>query len=298
MALSPNKPIVCPVLIGRATDLTALHVLIDQTKQGEGQVALISGEAGIGKSRLVAEAKTYAASQGFLLMQGNCFQADSAFPYAPFLDLFRAYFSSATLQARQHELALFAQELSQFLPDVTPLIPESTPAPLQAPSSADPQQEKRRLFALLLHFFTQRFSQQPLLFIVEDLHWSDETSLELLLYLARGCTHLPILFVLTYRSDEVSPELRHCLAEFDREHLARDFTLQRLARTDVDTMLQAIFAMHPAMHTGLVQSIYTLTEGNPFFVEEVLKSLIATGEIANKDDVWERTLLFGTHKRS
>jgi predicted ATPase len=69
-------------LIGRAVDLTALQALIDQTKQGKGQVALISGEAGIGKSRLVAEAKTYAANQGFLLLQGNCFQTDRVFPYA------------------------------------------------------------------------------------------------------------------------------------------------------------------------------------------------------------------------
>jgi DNA-binding CsgD family transcriptional regulator/tetratricopeptide (TPR) repeat protein len=290
-----DKLIICPILIGRAVDLTALQALFDQIKQGKGQVALISGEAGIGKSRLVAEAKTYAAKQGFLLLQGNCFQTDRVFPYAPFLDLLQAYFSRSFPQTERHDLAPFAQELSQFLPDVTPLISESTP--LLVPSAPDPQQEKRRLFALLLHFFTQQTTHQPLLFILEDLHWSDDTSLELLLYLARGCRHLPILFVLTYRSDEVSPELRHCLAEFDREHLAQDFSLQRLDRTEVDTMLQAIFAMHQAMHTGLVESMYALTEGNPFFVEEVLKSLIATGEIASKDGVWERTLLFGAHKR-
>jgi predicted ATPase/DNA-binding CsgD family transcriptional regulator len=295
MALSSHKPIVCPILIGRAADLTALYVLVDQAKRGEGQVALISGEAGIGKSRLIAEVKTHAASQGFLLLQGNCFQTDSAFPYAPFLDLLRSYFSSSSLVTGHHDLAPFVQELSEFLPDVTSLIPESTPH-IVSPSP-DPQQEKRRLFALLLHFVTELAARQQLLFILEDLHWSDDTSLELLLYLARGCTHLPILFVLTHRSDEVSPELRHYLAEFDREHLAQDFSLQRLARTDVDAMLGAIFALHQAMHTGLVESMYALTEGNPFFIEEVLKSLIATGEIASKGGVWERTLLFGTHTR-
>lgn len=296
MTLSPNKPIVCPVLIGRAADLTALQVLIDQAKQGEGRVALVSGEAGVGKSRLVAETKTYATSQGFLPLQGNCFQADRAFPYAPFLDLLRSYFSGSSPLTQQNDLALFAQDLSRFLPDVTPFIPEHTP--LIVPSSLDPQQEKRHLFTLLLHFFARQVTYQPLLFIIEDLHWSDETSLELLLYLVRGCTHLPILFVLTYRSDEVSPELRHSLAEFDREHLAQDFSLKRLARADVDAMLQAIFTMHQAAHTGLVESMYLLTEGNPFFVEEVLKSLIATGEITSKDGVWERTLLFGAHTRS
>jgi predicted ATPase/DNA-binding CsgD family transcriptional regulator len=295
MVLSHNKPFVCPVLIGRKADLSALHALIDQAKGGEGQVALISGEAGIGKSRLVAETKAYAASQGFLPLQGNCFQADSALPYAPFLDLLRSCFSGSSSLTKPNDLTPFVQELSRLLPDATPLIPERPP--LLLPSSLDPQQEQRRLFALLLQFFTEQATHQPLLLILEDLHWSDETSLELLMYLARICTHLPILFVLTYRNDEVSSELRHALAEFDREHLAQEFSLKRLARADVDAMLGAIFAMHQAMHTGLVESMYVLTEGNPFFIEEVLKSLIATGEITDREGVWERTLLFGAHTR-
>ena len=295
MALLPNKQIVCPILIGREADLAALQELVEQAKRGEGQVALIGGEAGIGKSRLVAETKTYAAGQGFVLLQGNCFQADSALPYAPFLDLLRSCFSGSSPLTRHDDLTPSAQELSGLLPDATPLIPERPPLLLS--SSLDPQQEQRRLFALLLQFFTEQATRQPLLFILEDLHWSDETSLELLVYLARSCTHLPILFVLTYRSDEVSPELRHALAEFDREHLAQEFSLQRLTRTEVDAMLRAIFAMHQAAPTGLGESMYALTEGNPFFIEEMLKSLIATGEIAIREGVWERTLLFGTHTR-
>ncbi len=291
-----NASVVCPVLIGRTADLAAFHLLLEQAKSGRGQVALLSGEAGVGKSRLVAEVKTYAASQGFLPLQGNCFQADRAFPYAPFLDLLRSYFSGVSPLTRHHDLLPFAQELSQVFPDVTPLIPEHPP--LIVASSLDPQQEQRRLFALLLQFFTEQATHQPLLCILEDLHWSDETSLELLLYLTRSSTRLPILFVLTYRSDEGSAELRHCLAEFDREHLAQDVSLQRLDRADVDAMLQAIFAMHQAVPTGLLESLYQLTEGNPFFIEEALKSLIATGEISDREGVWERTLLFGTHTHS
>jgi DNA-binding CsgD family transcriptional regulator/tetratricopeptide (TPR) repeat protein len=286
---------MCPVFIGRVPERVAFSRLLEQTRSGQGQVAFVSGEAGVGKSRLVAEVKTSAAGQGFLLLQGNCFQADRAFPYAPFLDLLRASFSDSSRLSRHHDLLPFAQELSPFLPDVTPHIPER-PSLILSPS-LDPRQEQRRLFALLLHFFTELATRQPLLCILEDLHWSDETSLELLVYLARSCTHLPLLFVLTYRSDEVSPELRHCLAEFDREHLAQDFFLQRLARAEVDAMLQAIFAVHQAAPTGLGESMYALTEGNPFFIEEVLKSLLASGEITDSEGVWERTLLFGAHTR-
>jgi DNA-binding CsgD family transcriptional regulator len=291
-----DASVVCPVLIGRTAELAVFHLLLEQAKSGSGHVALLSGEAGVGKSRLVAEVKTSAEREGFLLLQGNCFQADRAFPYAPFLDVLRSSLSDSSSLPRHHDLLPFAQELSQFLPDVTYLIPER-PSLILSPS-LDPRQEQRHLFALLLHFFTEQATRQPLLCILEDLHWSDETSLELLLYLARNCTHLPLLFVLTYRSDDVSPELRHCLAEFDREHLAQDCFLQRLTRTEVDAMLQAIFAMHQATPTGLLESMYTLTEGNPFFIEEILKSLLAIGEITNREGVWERTLLFGAHTRS
>ena len=82
----------CPALIGRANDLATLHLLVDQAGKGQGGVALISGDAGIGKSRLIAEATAYAASQYVLPVQGNCFPADVAAPYAPVLDLLRFLF--------------------------------------------------------------------------------------------------------------------------------------------------------------------------------------------------------------
>ncbi len=273
-----------------------MHLLLEQAKSGRGQAALLGGEAGVGKSRLVAEVKISASGQGFRLLQGNCFQADHASPYAPFLDLLRSLVAGFSPLTTSEDLLPFVQELSQLLPDLIPLI--SDPRSPLLPSSLDPQQQQRRLFALMLRFFAEQAARHPLLFILEDLHWSDETSLELLAYLAHSCTHLPILFVLTYRSDEVSPELRHFQAALDREHLAQDFSLQRLTRAEVAAMLQAIFAMHQAVPTGLLESLYQLTEGNPFFLEEVLKSLVATGEISEREGLWERTPLFGTHTRS
>src|SRR5436190_843920 len=124
MSAGFNQPIVCPVLVGRTDDLAALDELLGQAKSGQGQVALLCGEAGVGKSRLVAELKKDAANQGFLLLQGNCFQADHVFPYAPFLDLLHACFSASSPLIDYSDLTPLAQELSRFLPDVIPLIPE------------------------------------------------------------------------------------------------------------------------------------------------------------------------------
>ena len=288
-----NTAVVCPIVIGRSSELAAFDLLLDQGKSGTGQVALLSGEAGVGKSRLIAEVKTSAASMGFLLLQGTCFQADRTSPYAPILDLLRSSFTDSSLLTGYRDLLPIAQEILQVLPDTTSLT--TAHQSLTRSLLLDPQQEQYRLFVQMLQFFTEQAARQPLLCILEDVHWSDEASLELLVYLARKCTHLPILFVLTYRSEEVSPELRHCLAALDREHLAQDFFLKRLTRDEVDAMLQAIFASHQAISTGLLESMYALTEGNPFFIEEMLKSLLITDEITNREGVWERTLLFGTH---
>src|SRR5215469_1537221 len=242
-----NKPVVCPVLIDRVNDLATLHALIDQAKSGRSQVALLCGEAGVGKSRLVAETKTYAAAQDFLLLQGNCFQTDISSPYAPLLDLVRSSAADQFVAAGSSDLAPFAHELHQFVPDIVPL-----PANPVSLASLDPEQEKRRLFTALARFFINQATRRPVLFIIEDIHWSDDTTLEFLHYLARRCAGsgrpqaLPLLFLLTYRSDEVHPSLRHFLAQSDRDHLAQEIPLTPLSRRGIDAMLRAIFAFpHP-----------------------------------------------------
>jgi len=297
MVLSPNKPIVCPVLIGRAADLTALHVLVDQAKRGEGQVVLISGEAGIGKSRLAAEAKTYATAQGFLLLQGQCFPTDRSCPYAPLLDLLRSHFATSSPEQVAKEMGSLASALSPLLPDLLPLPSDLPPLPPLAP-----EHEKRRLFASLAHLFLRPTTKQPALLIVEDLHWSDQTSLDFLHSLARRCAASPLLVLLTYRSDEVHPSLSHFLAQLDRERLARECALAPLSRSEVSAMLYAIFALRRSVFTvprfmqgDLLDAMYGLTEGNPFFIEELLKSLIEVGDIFYEQGRWERKELRELH---
>src|SRR5579859_4945341 len=91
MRAATASPIICPKLIGRADHLSALRLMVERTLHGQGQVALCCGEAGIGKSRLAAEVKTYARQQEFLVLQGNCFPNDRSYPYAPILDLLRSF---------------------------------------------------------------------------------------------------------------------------------------------------------------------------------------------------------------
>jgi DNA-binding CsgD family transcriptional regulator/tetratricopeptide (TPR) repeat protein len=288
-----HKPVVCPVLIGRVHDLATLHALIDKAKSGTGQVVLLSGEAGIGKSRLVAEVKTYAASHDVQLLQGSCFPTDHAIPYAPLLDFLRFFLAGYSLAKPAPEVKQVAQAFLPLLHDVGHLLPNIPPVPPLP--SLDPEQEKRRRFEILADFLTAQAINKPVNLIVEDLHWSDDTSLEFLHYLARRCAAHPLLLLLTYRSDEVRPDLRHFLAQLDRERLAQEISLARLARDEVEAMLRAIFELSRSARLELPDPIYALTEGNPFFVEETLKSLIAAGEIYYANGRWDRKPLGELH---
>jgi predicted ATPase len=118
-----------------------------------------------------------------------------------------------------------------------------------------------------------------------ELAWSDETSLEFLHVLARRSAAYPLLLVLTYRSDEIHPGLSHWLAQLDREHLAQEFVLPSLSRSEVEVMLRSIFDLSRPVPASTLDAIYELTEGNPFFIEEILKSLITAGAIVSPHEM-------------
>lgn len=275
------KPTRSPVLIGRKAEVASLHALIDQVAQGNGQAVLLSGEAGIGKSRLAAEVKTEAHAHGFLVLQGSCFPADRSSPYAPLLDMLgssqsRELYSPIVNMPLAQELALLQPGLMVF--DPMPLPSSETQVQTQA-RPLNPEQEQRRLFTALIHFFTGLATKQPVLLIIEDLHWSDETSLDFLLVLARRCADRSLLLVLTYRNDEMQPALRDWLAQLDHERLAQEFVLTALPLSDVDAMLQAILDRPGPVPISTLNSIYELTEGNPFFIEEIMRSLGSAPEM-------------------
>ena len=289
MAAPVTRSIVCPVLIGRRSHLDSLVQFIGQAHSGQGQTVLISGEAGIGKSRLVAEAIRYihtsraqTASPAPLILEGRCFEPDRSLPYAPFLDVLRSFLAAHSPQNLTELLGPTTSDLVKLLPELAAFVPEHTPG-----STLDPEQEKRRLFQALLHFFTRLAALQPLVVVIEDIHWSDDTSLEYLLFLARHIASHPILLLLTYRSEEEHPALLAFLAGLDRERLNTELALSHLTIDEVEAMVRTILGLSRAVSADFIAAVYTLTEGNPFFIEEMLKSLIASGEVIYNDGKWE-----------
>ncbi len=252
-------------------------------------MVLVSGEAGVGKSRLLAEIQRRAGKQDFLVLQGHCFEQDISFPYAPLVDLLRTF-------VMRHPVAETFDLLGPLTGELVKLLPELTQTLNLAPSPAlEPEAEKRRLFEALARLFIQLSVSQPLLIILEDIHWSDETSLDFLHVFARRLSDYPILLLASYRREEVSAPLQHLLAQFDRERLAHEVVLESLARSEVDTMLQAIFALERPVRSEFLDAVHDLSEGNPFFIEEILRSLIASGEVFYTSAGWERKPLEELH---
>jgi tetratricopeptide (TPR) repeat protein len=288
MAAPFTPPLVCPVLIGRTSHLEALFRFIEQACGGHGQTVLIAGEAGVGKSRLISEATARLGSSEAMTpratvvtLVGHCFEQDTALPYAPLLDLLRTFVATCDPDAVAASLVQIAPDFVKLLPELAAFLPD----PVRS-TALDPVQEKRRLYQALLDLFTRLSATQPLLLIIEDLHWSDETSLEFLLYLARRVSPHPILLLLTYRSEEVHPELARFLAALDRERLAPELLLSRLSNDEVGAMIRAILALPRPVDADFLAMISTLTEGNPYFIEEILRSLITEGEISSTQGAW------------
>ncbi len=285
-----DKSLLCPILVGRAPLVEALQQRIEQARAGQGQIVLLTGEAGIGKSRLVAEAKSLALQNGFTILQGQCFEPDRVLPYAPWLDLLRTHIAAHSAEP----LRPFAPELIKLLPELNPLLPGVTATP-----PLDPEQEKRRHFQTLSQwlFGVGATQASPLHIVIEDLHWCDDTSLEFLLTLARQLATRPICLLLTYRSDDAqtNPALQHFLAETDRARLATEATLTRLSPAEVEAMIRAIFQQDQPVRAEFTETIHTLTDGNPFFIEEILKSLVAAGDIYLSQAGWTRKPVHELH---
>jgi predicted ATPase len=199
MSVPIDRPLVCPVVIGRAAHAEALDGLRAEARRGAGHVGLISGEAGVGKSRLIADTTARAAATGDLVLQGRCFEPDRAVPYAPLIDLLHAWLGTTP---RQHPAATpepLSSELATLLSDL-----EGRSGQAAAELARDPHRAKRRWFQKLADLLTRRTASTPLLLlVVEDVHWSDETSLDFLLHLARAVAgrHILLLAQLPRRRD-------------------------------------------------------------------------------------------------
>jgi ABC-type oligopeptide transport system substrate-binding subunit len=269
-------------MVGRERELQQTRGLWNSTLSGQGQMLLISGEPGIGKTRLVQELTAQVQVSGGRALVGACY-AEGGVPYAPFVQVLRA----ALGQAANGDLDLpgfVLADLLTLMPELRLRYPELAPTP----PLPDLQDQQHRLFENLTIFFTALSEQAPLLVVVEDIHWADSRSLYLLRHLARHMRRQRVLFVATCQEvelDEVRPR-NEVLLDLRRERLAVRLKLLRLDRQQTRELLAVLFAEE--ITPEFLEGIYRETEGNPFFIEEVCKALVESGRLHYEGGRWHR----------
>ena len=273
------QQIVRGQLVGRDSELAEMREHLNRMISGEGRLVLLSGEPGIGKTRLAEELAVYAQLRGAWVLRGHCYEQDVGVPYLPFVESLRRLFELSG-RALIEQLGERADDLGRFLPEIGR---GRTPA-----AGISAEDERLRLYEAVIQWVSLASRTRPLMFILDDLHWADSASLRLLHQLARALRSDRVLFLGTYREMDLDPRhpLNETLGEMNRERLLFRLALHRLTETDTHALLSALF--DGAVAGDLTRPIFGETEGNPFFLEEVVRSLVEEGRIRRTDGQWQR----------
>jgi tetratricopeptide (TPR) repeat protein len=270
--LNPLDRLAGGVFVGRERELEALRTAVNEAFSGHGQIVLLAGEPGIGKTRLAEELATYAGMRGARVLRGRSDDWEGAPAYWPWVQVVRDYVHDRDPQSLRADLGQGAVDIAQVVSDVRERLPD-----LPLPPSMEPEQARFRLFDGLVRFLQAALQRQPLVLILDDLHWADQPSLLLLEFLAREPRAARLLVIGTYRDVEVGRghPLSRTLAELARSQRSQRLLLRGLPRPDVARFIALTAGIEPAAE--LVDAVQRETEGNPFFATEVVRLLVAEG---------------------
>ena len=277
--------------VGRQDERLLLANAWKHARSGERQVVLISGEPGVGKTRLAAETARLAYEQGAIVLLGGC-DDDLAIPYQPFVEALDAYVARCPADQLADQLGGDGGrggELARLLPRIAQKV-SGLPEPLRA----EPETERFHLFEAVRDFVASISATTPLVLVFDDIHWAAKPTLLLLRHLVRlDPRHdLPLLVLATYRDTELGRDhpLADVLADLRREPAVERVALKGLSADDVDSFVEAA-AGHNLDEEGhrLARAVHAETEGNPFFVGQVLRHLVESGSLRNVDGRWEAT---------
>jgi DNA-binding SARP family transcriptional activator/DNA-binding CsgD family transcriptional regulator len=257
--------------VGRSRELTTLRTLVRRASAEGRRVALVGGEAGSGKSRLVREFAHEVAGEGVLVLYGAC-DAVVRSPYRPFVEALD-HLVRATGDLVRADLGPAGGELTRLLPDLALRLGE-----LGAPITADPDTERHRLHTAVTDVLTNAARRRPLVLVLEDGHWADTPTLLLLRHLARAATDARILVLATFRDTEadVPAELADALSELRRYDDVVRLRLGGLSEREIAEFLRSASGATAAVAPELARTIRDLTGGNPFLLCELWRTLAET----------------------
>lgn len=252
-----------PRFVGRVVELSRLESAFSAAaSDGDAAVFAVGGEAGVGKTRLAEEFESHAERGGGIVLRGACLQlVDRSLPYAPVVEILRRLARALDPPVLDRVLGAARRDLSHLHPD---LDPDRAAGGEESDGSAGP------IFEQLLGVLERLGEEAPTAVVVEDLHWADRSTLDLLVFLVRNLSHARVVLVLTYRSDDLHRRhpLRAVLAELDRSGLVARLELERFTRDELREQIAGIAGEDPPPE--LVDEIMLRSEGNAFLAEELL----------------------------
>jgi eukaryotic-like serine/threonine-protein kinase len=276
-----ENPIYRRVFVGREPELKQLQSAFDGAMSGQGALMMVMGEPGIGKTALTEQLATYVTLRGGRTLVGHCYEEGSlSLPYLAFVEALRSYVLSREIKDLREELGTGAADVARIVSEIRERL-KVKPRPQK-----DPEEERYRLMQAVTSFLTNAACVQPLLVVLEDLHDADKGTLDMLTNVSRHLAGARLLIVGTYRDVEVdrSHPLSAALAELRRVSSYGRVILRGLNADEVRRMLESI--TRERFPWGLAEAVHRQTEGNPLFVQEVVRYLAEEGLITQKEGKW------------
>jgi tetratricopeptide (TPR) repeat protein len=273
-----ENPLYQRVFVGRESELKQLQNTFDGAVSGQGALTMVVGEPGIGKTAICLQLATYVTLRGGKTLVGHCYEEGSlSLPYLAFVEAMRSYVLSREVKDLREELGTGAADVARIVSEVREKL-KVKPRP-----KGDPEEERYRLMQAVTSFLSNAATVQPLLIILEDLHDSDKGTLDMLTHLSHHLSGKRLLVVGTYRDVEVdrTHPLSAALAELRRVSTYNRVLLRGLNADEVRRMLEGI--TQKEVPWSLAEAVHRQTEGNPLFVQEVIRYLVEEGLISQKE---------------
>ena len=261
-------------IIGRERELEQTMAAVDEARGGRGNMLFLVGEPGIGKTRVAEELSTYARVRGARVIWGRCHEGDRAPSFWPWVEAIREYVRDADPVGLRWQLGARGPELAKLVDEIAELVGKS------AETEADLDENGRfRLFDAVAGFLTDASRSRPLVVVLDDLHWADPSSLDLLKFTSAQLAGSGLLIVGTYRDVELGRHeaLSTTLGDLAAGDRTQTLRLRGLDSDGVGAIIAASTGSEPS--PALVRAVWERTEGNPFFVGEVVRLLLADGDL-------------------
>jgi tetratricopeptide (TPR) repeat protein len=276
-----DSPLYRRVFVGREVELRQLQSCFDAATSGQGSLTMVVGEPGIGKTALCEQLATYVSLRNGQVLVGHCYEEGSlSLPYLAFVEALRTYAQTRDVNRLRKELGAGAPDVARIVSDIRERLR------IQPRPKGNPEEERYRLFQAVSDFLGSAAAAKPLLIVLEDLHSADGGTLEMLEHVARNLGDKRLLVVGTYRDIEVdrTHPLSAALAELRRLPAFGRVLLRGLNADEVRRMLSGIVGQD--VPWGLAEAVHRQTEGNPLFVQEVVRYLAEEGIIEREEGQW------------